>query len=281
MAELEPQKITITVCELPTEDEAAFENAWKALCDHTRKNQSDVVVLPEMCFNRWLCKTTQKDQQLWQASVHSHEKWISEKLKELSVPVVISSRPAVINGTNYNEGYIWEKDQGIKNIHYKHYLPEEEGVYEQSWYSASPLSAVFNFQGSTATNISSFFAFNIQLKSHQVSAGLLLCSDLWFFQHSRNYGKQGAQLLCVPRATGRQSLDKWVVGGQAASVVSGSFVASSNRKDDTQFGGRGYVISPEGVVLAVTSSEQPFVSVAIDLNEAVAAKKTYPRYIQD
>jgi len=44
-------------------------------------------------------------------------------------------------------------------------------------------------------------------------------------------------------------------------------------------GGQGWIISPDGDVLAITSVDRPIVTLEIDLNEAEQAKKTYPRYV--
>ena len=47
--------------------------------------------------------------------------------------------------------------------------------------------------------------------------------------------------------------------------------------EDQRFGGRGLVVGPDGDVLASTSRQAPFATVAIDLTESTRAKKTYPR----
>lgn len=91
------------------------------------------------------------------------------------------------------------------------------------------------------------------------------------------------QIIATPRGTGRVTVEKWLVGGRACSVVSGAFSLSSNRVSRaeyaTDFGGQGWVIDPGGVVLALTSQGQPFAAVEIDLCEAERAKRTYPRYV--
>jgi predicted amidohydrolase len=92
--------------------------------------------------------------------------------------------------------------------------------------------------------------------------------------------EKNADILFIPRATSKNTLDKWVAGGVSASVVSGCFTASSNRVGHA-FGGRGFITSPDGVVLGVTTDEKPFLTVELDINEAKKAKSTYPRYIQD
>src|SRR3989344_1344460 len=56
---------------------------------------------------------------------------------------------------------------------------------------------------------------------------------------------------------------------------------SSNRADHAAgtYGGAGWVISPDGALLARTTAEQPFCTVDIDLNAATTAHGTYPRYV--
>ncbi len=99
-----------------------------------------------------------------------------------------------------------------------------------------------------------------------------------FNEWARLYGRRGAHIIAVPRAT--FTIDRWLVASGMASIVSGSFVLSSNRVGGN-FSGRGWIISPEGEVIAETSRGEPFVTLTIDLKEAELAKKTYPRYIPE
>lgn len=50
---------------------------------------------------------------------------------------------------------------------------------------------------------------------------------------------------------------------------------------DEGFGGRGWIINPDGKVLATTDEKSSFVTIEIDLKEAETAKTEYPRYIND
>jgi N-carbamoylputrescine amidase len=75
-----------------------------------------------------------------------------------------------------------------------------------------------------------------------------------------------------------------VAGGRTAAVVSGAFCLSSNRggvdETDLAWGGAAWITEPEeGEVLALTTEEEPFATVDIDLNVAKQAKATYPRYV--
>jgi N-carbamoylputrescine amidase len=63
-------------------------------------------------------------------------------------------------------------------------------------------------------------------------------------------------------------------------VRSGAFSVSSNRVDPTgACGGGGWIIDPQGTILALTTPDAPFATVNIDLSAAAAAKDDYPRYV--
>jgi N-carbamoylputrescine amidase len=145
-------------------------------------------------------------------------------------------------------------------------LPDEEGYWEASWYERGD-------EG---------FA---PIKAGEALLGFVICTDLWFFQHSRSYGKMGAHLIVCPRATPRSTLDKWLAGGRAAAVVSGAFALSSNKinreEEKADLGGQGWIVGPNGKVLGITSHEHPFLTLDLDLTKAEKAKETYPRYVKD
>jgi N-carbamoylputrescine amidase len=113
----------------------------------------------------------------------------------------------------------------------------------------------------------------------------MICSDLWFGEHARGYARQGIHILANPRATEAQSLEKWIAGGTALAVMSGAYCISSNRagagQGEVSFAGGGWVIDPDGKLLARTSEAQPFVTVEIDPARAEAAKHTYPRDVKE
>jgi len=66
------------------------------------------------------------------------------------------------------------------------------------------------------------------------------------------------------------------------AIVSGAFVISSNRVGGyLGFSGKGWIISPDGKVLASTYHSRPFVTVDIDIDETERTKQTYSRNIPD
>jgi len=255
----------VTVCELPNEP-AALETAWEKLVQHVQTNKSEFVLLPEMPFFPWLAHTREVDAGQWEQAVKAHEAWMA-RLDEMSPASVASTRPVVLDDKRQNAGYIWEADRGAKTVHAKYYLPDEPGFWEASWYERG--DGIFSLANTTKGKV-----------------GFLICTEIWFNFRAREYGRQGMQLLVCPRATPNPTAPKWVAGGQAAAVVSGAFCLSSNLAGATPEGGDyagvGWIIEPgEGKVLALTSSEQPFLTLDIDLEEADRAKETYPRYVLD
>jgi N-carbamoylputrescine amidase len=107
---------------------------------------------------------------------------------------------------------------------------------------------------------------------------------MWMLDVSRQYGLRGADIIAVPRVTPASSRERWLVGGRAAAIVSGAFCVSSNRSGVSvagdAFGGQGWIIDPEGDVLAVTSDAEPFATHELNLARSAEAKTTYPRYVR-
>ena len=78
--------------------------------------------------------------------------------------------------------------------------------------------------------------------------------------------------------------ENWIAAGKSAAIVAGAYCLSSNQSRPAgvlpDMGGAGWVIDPDGSLLALTSATEPFVTVAIDLAYADSAKATYPRYLK-
>jgi N-carbamoylputrescine amidase len=256
--------LRVTVCEL-SNDPDELERDWAGLISHVKSMSSDLVVLPEMVFAPWFAVARQFEPDVWQAVVAAHDTWI-ERLVELAPAAVVGSRPMNVSDLRLNQGFVWDREVGYRAVHDKYYLPDEAGFWEASWYSRGD---------------GDFSLFH----SGAALAGMLICTDLWFLDRARSYGQAGAHLIAVPRATERQTREKWVVGGRAVAVVAGAFVACSNRvsrlDEVADLGGQGWIIGPDGDVLGLTSREQPFLTIAVDLREAEEAKQTYPRYVSE
>jgi N-carbamoylputrescine amidase len=252
----------VTVCELGDEPNA-FARDWDRLVTHVKAERSELVLLPEMPFCSWFAVTPAFDERAWQAAVASHDAW-QTRLLELAPAVVLGTRPVNCGGRRLNEGFSWSQETGYASAHHKYHLPNEDGFWEASWYQ--PGDGSFT-----------------PLKCADATVGFEICTELWVMENARLYGKESVHIIVTPRATPKASLDKWLVAGRATAMISGAFSLSSNHvsteRDSPHLGGQGWIITPEGEVLGITSHEQPFVTAELELNAAVVAKTTYPRYV--
>jgi N-carbamoylputrescine amidase len=103
-----------------------------------------------------------------------------------------------------------------------------------------------------------------------------------FNEHARCYGQADADLIVVPRATGTEHYT-WLAAAAMAAIVSGSYVVSSNRVGASDgspvFGGKGFAVGPDGLLLAETSADRPLVAVTIDPGRSQSQKFKYPCYV--
>jgi N-carbamoylputrescine amidase len=244
--------LRITACEMQAED-------WPALVEHVRAERSDLVVLPEMGLAPWFARERAFDEERWRAAVEAHERHLASRLPEIGDVAVLGTAPVERDGRRLNEAFV--ADGGAaRGAHLKYHLPDEEDFWEASWYERGD---------------GRFEPVDVR----GARAGFLICTEMWFGERARAYGNQQVHLLAIPRCTPNETLDKWLAGGRTAAVVAGAYAASSNHRDQ-RFGGQGWIVGPDGDVLAVTSRDDPFVTVAIDLDVADAAKRTYPRYVE-
>jgi N-carbamoylputrescine amidase len=234
-----------------------------ALWPQIAAERADLLVLPELGLAPWLPDTPDADADRWALAVAQHETLIA-RLADLRARVIVGSRPVVSEGRRYNESYVWSDGRLLGGARRKTYLPDEPGYWEATWYERGPAA---------------FAPIDTPLGR----LGIMLCTEMWFFQYARALGAAGIDVLAVPRATPAASVSKWVAGGRAAAVVAGAYCVSANQTGDytaAAMGGGSWVIEPEeGDLLALSSTDQPIVTCDIDLARARAAKHTYPRYV--
>jgi N-carbamoylputrescine amidase len=220
----------LTVCELPNHTDH-FSDAWRRLIEHVNENQSDLVLLPEMPFYRWLAQTANVDASQWQRAVRAHDEWIG-RLDQMAPATIVSTRPVLEDRERRNVGFVWEPGTGAVDVHAKRYLPDEPGFWEASWYQRG--DGDFSIADTPRANI-----------------GFLICTELWFTQHARDY-------FCL------------------SSNLAGT------TSDGGDFAGVGWIVEPEeGEILGRTSAAEPFLTLDVDLAEADRAKTTYPRYVHE
>ena len=249
----------VTVCELPHEP-VALEDAWAALCEHTARHASELVLLPEFSMLDPVWEYETVDMARWEATERLSHAWRA-RLHELEAEQVVGTGPVTMQGRLFNQGFLWSVQSGAIPLRRKFFLPNEPGGWEARWFD--PGDAEF-----TEYNVDAW------------SFGLNICTELWALETYAAYAARGVQVILSPRATAATTTAKWVSVGIVAAVRSGAFSLSSNRVDPSgACGGVGWIISPAGEVLARTSAHCPFVTMDIDLAAPAAARRGYPGYV--
>jgi N-carbamoylputrescine amidase len=163
-----------------------------------------------------------------------------------------------------NEAFVLENGT-VRPLHRKQYFPNEPGWFESEWYTGDG-------SGFGVTEILG------------IKVGVLLCTEAMFNEHARAYGKQAASLIVIPRASGAV-IQSWTIAGAMASLVSGSYVVSSNRvwlsRGGTRFGGGGFAYAPHGDLLAVTGAANPVQTLELDPKLSTLAQLEYPCYVAE
>ena len=249
----------ITICELPHEPDALCA-AWRALSEHTQSYSSDVVLLPEFAMVEPVWEQEHFDAARWRSAESLSDAWL-ERLPELGAKFVVGARPRTVQGRRFNQGFIGSAQYGLSSLRRKYFLPNEPGGWEANWFDRGD---------------STFPVF----RAGALVFGLNICTELWALETYADYAAAGVQMIFSPRATAAATTSKWLAVGVVAAVRTGAYCVSSNRIDPTgACGGAGWIISPEGEILARTTRVAPFVTIDVDLNASEAAREGYPRNV--
>jgi N-carbamoylputrescine amidase len=239
----------------------ADSEQWLSLADDLSKTTVDILVTNELPFGPWIASTPDFDPKLAEYSIECHRAGVVA-LERLNIPAVISSRPVWEGARLANEAFCLEGGE-VRHLHTKQYFPAELGWYESNWYTTQSRE----FEPVVVCG---------------VCVGVLLCTEVMFNEHARHYRKQGAELIVVPRATGR-TVDVFRTAGAMASIVSGCYVVSSNRVGQGSsgpiFGGKGFACAPTGELIDMTSPENPFGVIELDIASVKEKQKSYPCYV--
>ena len=252
----------IAVCEMP-DDAARLPAAWRALAAFLSADApADLLVLPELAASVSFWQAPCFDPAVWGEAVRAHEAMLS-LLPGLNVRRVLGTRPVEDpRGRRLNQTFLWTLAGGLRPGRAKYDLPEEPGGYERTWFD----------RGDGAVD---------PVEDEGLRAATLVCTEVMVNPAPRRLARARVDVVAVPRATGNHP--RWQVAVRMTAIASGAFTASSNRRgaDENLFGGMGWVIGPDGDVLAETSAAKPFRVTAVDLAEADRAKGTYPRSVSD
>lgn len=236
---------------------------WSELKSFIATLHPDILVTNELPFGPWIAENAVFSEDEARLSIRAHEQGLGG-LIELNLPAVISSRPVWTGKRLANEAFVFENRE-VRPLHRKQYFPNEPGWFESNWYAGD----------GSGFDVAEVLGIRV---------GVLLCTDAMFNEKARAYGRHGASLIVIPRASGL-NLESWKIAGAMASLVSGAYVVSSNRvgtaKGGTQFGGGGYAYAPHGQLLAMTDATHPVQTMELDPAVAATAQREYPCYVSE
>jgi len=255
----------VTICEM-SDNEDNFIVDWNELNTHLEENKPDLLLLPEMPFGKWIASEREVNSDAKRESAKKHEKWIS-KLEQLNAGYIIYSRPIIAGDKFFNTAFVYEKGKGHFKIHSKSFFPEENFFWEETWFDHEEVT---RFE---------------PLEIAEIKIGVLLCTEMWFTEYARHYGKQGIDILLCPRASGMASVNQWIRCGQTLAIISGAYCLSSNRSGagdhGFQWGGSGWIAEPvSGNLHGITTPREKFITMEIDIDKSRNAKKEYPLYVK-
>lgn len=239
--------------------------AWTDLIRDLERLRPDLFVLNELPFGPWLAARPDYDRDAWRACVAAHEHGVAA-VRELGVPTVLGSRAVDLDGRLCNQGFIWRRAAGLEAIHTKQHLPRSPGYWETSW--TQPGRQRFQLT-----------------QAGPLRVGMLICTDIMFNEHARQYGRDEVDLIVVPRATPPLVAHQFEVALQMTAIVSGCYVASSDRRGTDSageaFAGRGCIINPIGQTVAATSFFSRVAVHDIDTDFVRGQQQRYPCNVVD
>ena len=233
--------MNVTVCQFH-DDGAALERDWDHLCEYAHTARSGLILLPDLPFYPWLARSPHYHAAVWNAAVAAHDRW-ERRFPELAPAMIAASRPIDFGDERYNEGFVWIPKRGMCGVHAKTDLENRDKSWEGIWYR----SAVAEF---------------VPIDLDATIAGFLIGAELHDRQAAQCYAHQPVPLLLTPRSTPASEFEHWLASARDVARIAHAYVLSSNRAAD----GGGWIIDPDGALVALTQQAQPFVTVDLQFS---------------
>lgn len=254
----------VAICE-SSPDMVVGDESWQQLVSDVRAAEPDLLLLNEMPFGKWVSALPEQDLDILLTLHRQHDEGMS-RLSDFNTAAILGTRATFEGEKSVNEAFVWTSDGAVQRVHTKQFFPDEPGFYEARWFQRGDL----RFEAAEVGGL---------------TAGFLICTDVMFNEWARHYRSNGVHLIAVPRATPPGSEQRWQAMISAAAIVSGCYVASSNRggvaADGQEFAGRGWIFGPTGELLAETTSDTPVATVDVDLSLVRQAQTEYPCYVKE
>ncbi len=254
----------VAICE-SSPDMVVGEESWQQLVSDMQAAKPDLLLLNEMPFGKWVSALPEQDRDMLVTLHRQHDDGVS-RLSEFDTAAILGTRATFEREKSVNEAFVWTSGGAVQRVHTKQFFPNEPEFYEARWFERGEL----RFETAQVG---------------ELTVGFLICTDVMFNEWARHYRRKGVHLIAVPRATPPGSEARWQAMMSAAAIVSGCYVASSNRggvaADGQEFAGRGWIFGPTGELLAETANNTRVVTVDLDLALIYQAQAQYPCYVEE
>jgi predicted amidohydrolase len=224
---------------------------------------ASLAVLPELPLNAWAPATKVAQAGDAEGPDGPRQQLMSAAARDVGIGLVggaIVRDPA--SGARHNTAFVFDGSGRCVLRYRKVHLPEEEGYWETSHYEP----------GDDAPSVTG---------RPDMCLGVQICSDVNRPTGFQLLAAQGAEVVCVPRATPPETYERWRLVLRANAVMSGTFVVSVNRpgpEAGAPIGGPSIAIAPNGSVLAETDEAVHVVTLrGADLAQA---RRDYPGYLE-
>ena len=239
------------VCEIPPELHAATPQ-WEALKAAVHALRPELLLLPEMPFGPWLAESARFDAIAFECVVRGARGAAAPRTAgadRAGDPAAAARKPVRQRGLHLAGRYLsCGAHQAV--------LPGQRGYWEAHWFE----------RGETHFRVDDGIGFLIctELMSTSTRAPMGVAA-----RRSSPCRGQWAATAC---AVGR-----WRRAWPPSCPAAGAFL----RPGFAGLRGPGWIINPQGDVMAQTSAATPVVAVSLDLQAARAAQKEYPCYVEE
>lgn len=229
-----------------------------AMIEEAARKGSQIVCLPELFTTPYFPnekKSTMKPEKIPGPTTN----FLSRAAKKNKVVIVGGSIFEMAGRRRYNTCVVFGQNGRILGKYRKVHIPEDEGFYEQDYFSSGKSYKVF--------------------KTTFARVGPLICFDQWYPEPVRAERILGAEIIVYPTAIGtvsniEQSEGDWLQAWEAVqrghAIANSVIVATVNRvgrEKSTEFWGGSFVYNQFGKLLARASSDKEQVLVVeCDMN---------------
>ncbi len=221
-----------------------------------------LAVLPELPLNPWSPASRTARPEDAEPPGGGRQRILAEAAREVGIALLGG---AIVEdaetGERHNTAILYDSSGEELGCYRKVHLPEEEGYWETSHYvpgTEPPLA----------------------MPGPGITVGVQICSDINRPEGPQLLRSQGAELLLVPRATPRETYERWRLVLTANAVMAETYLLSVNRPRPelgVDIGGPSLAVAPDGEVLY--EGTDAVAVVELISGRAAAAKGEYPGYL--